>query len=99
MNTSVDFQMVCNNCGCLGIRIEDPEQASREAIVHCGDCGVSRGTVGALRDLAVRPEALAVQPIANQAAKTKARTKLVALHFELQSLRRQLQTAESRRKP
>jgi hypothetical protein len=98
MKTSIDFQMVCNNCGCLGIRIEDPEQASREAIVHCGDCGVSRGTVGALRDLAVRPEALAVQPIVNQAAKTKARTKLVALHFELQSLRRQLQTAESRRK-
>ena len=97
MKTSVDFQMVCNNCGCLGIRIEDPEQASREAIVHCGDCGVSRGTVGALRDLAVRPEALAVPPVVKQA--TKARTRLVALHFELQSLRRQLQTAESRRKP
>lgn len=99
MNTGVDFQMVCDNCGCLGIKIQDPEQASREAIVYCGDCGLSRGTVGELRDLAVRPEALAVLPVVKQAAKTKARTKLVALHFELQSLRRQLQTAESRRKP
>jgi hypothetical protein len=55
MTNDVDFQIVCVNCGCLAIRIEDPLKASREAIAYCGDCGVSRGTVGALRDLAVQP--------------------------------------------
>jgi len=98
MNTSADFQMVCANCGCLGTKIEDPEQASREAIVYCGDCGVSRGTVGALRDLAVRPKAHAVLPIV-QRAKVNSYIKLVAQHNELQSLRRKVQMAESRRKP
>jgi hypothetical protein len=66
MNTSVNFQMVCNNCGCLGIKIENPEQAAREAAVYCSDCGRSRGTVGALRDLAVRPEAHAAPPITRE---------------------------------
>ena len=57
MNTTFDFQMVCGNCGCVGIKIEDPERAPREAAVHCSECGVPRGTMGALRDLAVRPAA------------------------------------------
>jgi len=48
------FQIVCIDCGCLAIRIEDPVKASREATVYCGECGASRGTVGALRDLAVQ---------------------------------------------
>jgi hypothetical protein len=56
MNTSLDFQMVCTNCGGLAIKIKNPERAPREAIIYCGDCGVSRGTIGALRDLAVRPD-------------------------------------------
>lgn len=30
MNTGVDFQMVCHNCGCLGIKIENPQLASRK---------------------------------------------------------------------
>ena len=62
MNHIVEFQMVCIVCNGLAIRIEDPVRASREAIVFCGDCGASRGTVGALRDLAVRPNAHAVSP-------------------------------------
>ena len=57
MNNNIDFQIVCIDCGCLGIRIEDPLKASREAIVYCGDCGASRGTMGALRDLAVQSNA------------------------------------------
>jgi hypothetical protein len=57
MNSDVEFQIVCTDCGCLAIRIEDPLTASREAVVYCGDCGASRGTVGALRDLALQPNA------------------------------------------
>jgi hypothetical protein len=71
MNTSGDFQMVCGNCGCLGIRIKDPERASREARVYCGDCGISRGTVGALRDLALRPETPPELPIGQWVPKLK----------------------------
>ena len=54
MNDDNCFQIVCADCGCLSIRIEEPLKALREAIVYCGDCGTSRGTVGALRDLAVQ---------------------------------------------
>ena len=54
MNTCAEFQMVCGECGSLTIKIENPESASREAIVYCGHCGASRGTMGGLRDLAVR---------------------------------------------
>ena len=49
-----EFQIVCIDCGCLAIKIEDPVKAPREATVYCGDCGAARGTVGALRDLAVQ---------------------------------------------
>jgi hypothetical protein len=97
MNTGVKFQMVCESCGCLGIKIENPEQAEREAAVYCGDCGIARGTVGALRDLAVRPEAHAVPPITRE-LRVKSRSKLVTLHNELQILRRKVEMAESRRK-
>jgi hypothetical protein len=55
MDATFDFQMVCGNCGCVGIKIEHPETAPREAAVHCSDCGDPRGTMGALRDLAARP--------------------------------------------
>ena len=34
MNNDVDFQIVCVDCGCLAIRIEDPLKASREAIIY-----------------------------------------------------------------
>ena len=97
MNTSVDFQMVCGNCGNLGIKIENPERTLRASIVYCSDCGVSRGTMGALRDLAVRPEAHL--PSAKQRVpRTKSHSALVALHNELQGLRREVQMAELRRK-
>ena len=52
-DNDVGFQIVCTNCGCLSIKIEEPLTATREAIVYCGDCGTSRGTVGSLRDLSV----------------------------------------------
>jgi hypothetical protein len=94
MHTSVDFQMVCDDCGSLAIRIEKPESASREAIVYCGDCGAPRGTVGALRDLAVRLGAH-VLPARQRIPKLKSRSELVTLHKELQSLRRKVQLAEA----
>jgi DNA-directed RNA polymerase subunit RPC12/RpoP len=62
MNTSVEFQMVCSECGSLTIKIENPESTSRGAVVYCGHCGAPRGTVGALRDLADRPNLHAVRP-------------------------------------
>jgi hypothetical protein len=82
MNISVDFQVVCGDCGSLGIRIENPENASREAIVYCGDCGAPRGTVGALRDLAVRPDAQ-VLSTRQRTPKVKSASELVAMHFKL----------------
>jgi hypothetical protein len=55
MSVGVGFQMVCGTCGSLKIKIENPESASRDAVVYCGHCSASRGTIGALRDLATRP--------------------------------------------
>jgi hypothetical protein len=95
MHTGVDFQIFCGDCGSLAIRIENPESASRETIVYCGDCDAPRGTVGGLRDLAVRPDAH-VLPMRQRLRKAQFRSELVALHNELQSLRRKVQIAESR---
>jgi hypothetical protein len=81
----------------LGIKIENAERALRGSIVYCSDCGFSRGTVGALRDLAVRPEAQLL-PTKRRAPGAKSHSELVALHNELESLRRKVQLAELRRK-
>jgi hypothetical protein len=98
MNQKADFQIICSKCGCLAIRIEDPVSASREATVYCGDCGASRGTVGALRDLAVRPIGFA-----SSATKSFDRTvddpnsspDISKQYEELQRLRRKVKMAES----
>src|ERR1700690_3138105 len=95
MNNDVDFQMVCGDCGSLAVKIENPEHASREAIIYCGDCGASRGTMGALRDLAVRPDALAMLPPKQRVPKAGFRSKLAEQYREVQSLRRKVQMAES----
>jgi hypothetical protein len=87
-----EFQMVCCDCGSLAIKIEDPVGASRETIVHCGECGASRGTMGALRDLAVRAH---VPSNRQQLQTDNSGSELVSLHRELQSLRRRVQTKES----
>jgi hypothetical protein len=93
MNNKVEFQMVCGDCGSLAIKIENPVSASRKTIVFCGECGASRGTVGALRDLAVRPDAhvLSTRP---RVLKVKSSTELVSMHKEVQSLRRKVQLVE-----
>ena len=95
MNNDVDFQMVCGDCGSLAVKIENPEQASREAIIYCGDCGASRGTMGALRDLAVRPDVLALLPPKQRIPKENFQSKLVEQYREVQSLRQKVQMAES----
>jgi len=88
MNDDAEFQMVCRGCGTLGIKIERPVDASPETVVTCTNCGTSRGTIGALRDLATRLQTL------GRSAKLKS-SELVSLHRELQSLRRKVQTEES----
>ncbi len=87
MSIVCDFQMVCGDCGSLGIRIENPESASRQEIVCCRGCGAPRGTVGALRDLALRPDAQAL-PARQRAPRLTSGSELVAKHYELQNLRR-----------
>jgi hypothetical protein len=103
MNNKVDFQIVCVDCGCLAIRIEDPLKASREAVVYCGDCGVSRGTVGALRDLAVQPNpavAYSTRPLTScnggsTADESQVCSEISRRYRELRRLRRQVEIAES----
>lgn len=87
MDIEVQFQMICSGCGSLSVKIADPERACRETIIYCSNCGASRGTIGALRDLAERPTRLLA---AHEAANSKAedRSKLVVLQQRLQSLRR-----------
>ena len=75
MNINVEFQMVCDDCGSLTIKIENPEGACRETVVYCGHCGAPRGSMGALRDLADRLNPHAVPlggPLANAIAATPA---------------------------
>ena len=102
MNTGIDFRMVCGDCGSLAIKIENPESASREAIIYCGDCGGARGTMGALRDLAVRPNGRTVPrtrrrlpPVKGRPKKPKVLCEISERYRELQSLRRKVQMAKS----
>lgn len=96
MNNDVEFQVVCGGCGSLAIKIENPVSASRKAIVYCGECGGSRGTLGALRDLAVLPDRHTLSA-GQWTPKVKYRSRLVAMHQELQGLRREVQLAEANR--
>jgi hypothetical protein len=89
MNNDTEFQMVCRDCGSLAIKIVDPVGASPETVVNCGNCGTSRGTMGALRDLATRLQAL------GRSEKLKSGSELVSLHKELRSLRRKVETEKS----
>jgi hypothetical protein len=82
-----EFQMVCRDCSSLGIKIENPVDASPETVVTCTNCGKARGTIGSLRELAARLQAL------GHSTKQKS-SELVSRHRELQSLRRKVQTDE-----
>jgi hypothetical protein len=100
MNDTIRFQIVCVNCGCLSIKIAEPLTSPREAIVYCGDCGNSRGTVGALRDLSVQrcssiafPELSALLS-ADAADEAQPSGRISRQYAELQRLRRQVKVAE-----
>src|ERR1700735_3835384 len=102
MNQDIGFQIVCTNCGCLSIRIEEPLKSSRDAIAYCGDCGSSRGTVGALRDLAVQqsPEIVSPAPSSTLFAgecpvyEPQPAAKISTQYAELRRLRQQVEVAE-----
>jgi len=46
------FQLVCEACGSLTIKVAHPDRAPGATIVECGRCNSPRGTLAALRDLA-----------------------------------------------
>lgn len=102
MNHDAGFQIVCTHCGCLSIRIEDPLKATREAMVFCGDCGKSRGSVGSLRDLSVRQQSDIVfssPPDAPLVTELKTNDpqpagEISRRYAELQRLRQQVEMAE-----
>lgn len=100
MSNESRFQVVCINCSCLSIKIAEPLESSREAIVYCGDCGASRGTVGALRDLAVQGYADVVfatpsSAISHAEDEQQPATKISAQYAEIRLLRQQIALAES----
>jgi hypothetical protein len=84
MNINIDFQMVCSDCGSLAIRIENPEGASREEIVYCGDCGCSR--VGALRDLAVLPYSHDIAALHNELQSLRRKVQIAESRFQRTAL-------------
>jgi hypothetical protein len=103
MNNKFEFQIVCIDCGCLAIRIEDPVYSSRDAIVYCGDCGGSRGTLGDLRDLAVQTNTEVTLPSRSRLPFRSGLTtddpqsagEISERYGELQRLRWQVKMAES----
>jgi hypothetical protein len=99
MSIETSFQIVCTRCGCLSIKIDEPVKSSREAIIFCGDCGLSRGTVGALRDLSVQGYTPIVTPapspvLSEHEPDQQPATKISTQYAELQRLRQQVKIAE-----
>src|ERR1700733_9782105 len=94
MSNDIGFQIVCTNCGCLSIRIEEPQTASREAVVYCGDCGISRGTVGALRDLSVQQYSDSVHSTDRRPTDERPVGKISKRYEELRRLRQEVEVAE-----
>jgi len=87
-----EFRIVCGKCGSLKIKIENPGGASRDEIVYCGNCGTSRGTMGALRDFAFTAD--------TRGRKKRKLPSEVLQHFrEIQSFRRRVPGPRSFEKP
>ena len=92
-----EFQMVCCKCGSLKIKIENPTGASRSEIVYCGNCGASRGTMGALRDLATAADTRVFLLAARRKRKLPSQ---ILEHFrEIQSFGRKVRELGPFRKP
>ena len=50
------FKVVCESCGSLSIKLENPVRARASEQIQCGGCGAVRGTLADLRDLARRSD-------------------------------------------
>jgi ribosomal protein S27E len=48
------FQIICINCDAIGIVLDHPQDAPPSTPIKCRHCGAPRGTLGDLRDLAIR---------------------------------------------
>jgi len=48
------FKVVCEDCGGLSIKVEDPANSSATALVRCGRCNAIRGTLAELHEMARR---------------------------------------------
>ena len=48
------FKVVCESCGSLSIKLENPERSPANALIRCSGCGAVRGTLADLRELARR---------------------------------------------
>jgi hypothetical protein len=49
----MSFQLVCIECGSIGVVIDHGELAPPSAIIRCSHCSAARGTLGELRSLAL----------------------------------------------
>jgi hypothetical protein len=98
MSIRAEFQMVCGLCGSLKIKIENPEVAPRESIVYCGNCGASRGTMGALRDLAVQPNQHPTLPTRTTLPSSRGRSKKPKLPSEILEKFREFQSFRKARR-
>jgi hypothetical protein len=56
------FQLVCMNCDALGIVFDYAEGAPLSTPIKCRDCDALRGTLGALRNLALRDRRASLDP-------------------------------------
>lgn len=48
------FKVVCEDCGSLSIKVEDPANSPSCTLVQCGRCHAVRGTLGELHEMARR---------------------------------------------
>ena len=48
----LSFKVVCENCGGLSIKVEDPANSPATTLVRCGRCSAVRGTLAELHEMA-----------------------------------------------
>jgi hypothetical protein len=48
------FKVVCEDCGGLSIKVEDPTNSPATVLVRCGRCDAVRGTLAELHEMARR---------------------------------------------
>jgi hypothetical protein len=62
LNVLPAFQLVCMNCDALGIVFDYAEGAPSSTPIKCRDCDAPRGTLGDLRNLALRDRRDSLDP-------------------------------------